>query len=241
MTQSTHSRGDVLMFVHIPKAAGMTLYRIIERQYSSRAVFFIDGQRVAEDAQRFLALSEAERGRYRCIVGHLHYGLHEYLTTPMRYITILREPLDRLVSHYYYAKSTPTNRLHGWIKSENVDLEKYVLEGLPANGQTRMICGFTRENRLRYEDPNVDILGLAKANLRERFAAFGLAERFDESMLLFQKALGWRNVYYVKVNVTGDRPARDQVSPPVRKAIESYCALDFELYEYARTLYETHG
>lgn len=227
----------LLMFVHIPKAAGMTLHRIIIRQYPKGSVFFLDGQRVAEDTQRYLTLSEGERGRYRSVVGHLPYGLHEFVPKPFDYITLLRDPVDRLISHYYYAKSTPGNRLYDWIKAENADVERYVQEKIPGNGQSRMLCGFTRSSPRRHEQPETDLLGIAKTNLKEHFIAFGLAERFDETMLVFQKKLGWNDVRYVTVNVTQARPDKEDVPEAARKAIERHSALDMELYAYAQDLY----
>jgi hypothetical protein len=65
---------ETLIFLHIPKVGGMTLYKILERQYSRFQTLTFDGG----DAQktRFKRLPVAERGRYRLIRGHLYFGLH---------------------------------------------------------------------------------------------------------------------------------------------------------------------
>ncbi len=235
---SHNSLPRMLMFVHIPKAAGTTLYKVIENQYSKQAVYLIDDA-IEEDTKRFILMPEQARSdRYRCVVGHLPYGLHEFVPNPMDYITVLREPVDRLISHYYYVKSTPTNQFHNWVASENVTLERYILEGQQPNRQTRMVCGFTKDDPERMMKPETDILAIAKANLESRFAAFGLSERFDETILFFQKALRWRNPHYVAVNITEKRPSRDETKAQITKLIERHSPLDFELYEYAKRLFD---
>jgi len=83
-----------------------------------------------------------------------------------------------------------------------------------------------------------EILEIAKRNLREHFAVVGLLDRFDESLLLFKKFLGWGSIYYVRLNETKDRPAHWQVPDEVRGLIEKYNTIDMDLYEYARQRFE---
>jgi hypothetical protein len=82
-----------------------------------------------------------------------------------------------------------------------------------------------------------EILALAKKNLQEAFTVVGLTERFDETLLLLKNAFYWRNVFYVKLNVTRSRPQSDEISPETRCAIHEHNQLDLELYHYAQELF----
>ena len=67
--------------------------------------------------------------------------------------------------------------------------------------------------------------------LEEHFVLAGLTERFDESLLLLRRALGWRNVLYRRENAaprsTGSSPDPDAV-----EAIRECNRLEQELYDF---------
>ncbi len=93
---------EALIFLHIPKTAGTTLNRIIERQYSPFAIFTMDPYRIRATAERLKRLPEGRRRRLRVVRGHLFYGIHEFLPQGATYITMLHEPLARTLSAYYF-------------------------------------------------------------------------------------------------------------------------------------------
>lgn len=43
----------------------------------------------------------------RVLAGHFPFGLHDFTSRPVCYVTILREPVDRLVSLYKYVSARP--------------------------------------------------------------------------------------------------------------------------------------
>ena len=226
-----------LIFLHIPKTGGTTLHSVIDRQYPKQAIFHIKGTRVREYTERFKSLPEEERANIWCLKGHMPFGLHTHLPQPSTYITMLRDPIDRMISHYYFVKKVPSHKLHKEVISRNMSLEDYVASGIAArlnDGQVKLISG-----AISQRDPaSIDALEAAKRNLREFFVAFGLMERFDESLILFGRLLGWKSIYYVKRNVTKTRPSKSEISPQTLKRIESYAKLDMELYEFAKQRFE---
>lgn len=219
-----------LIFLHVPKAAGMTLHSIIDRQYPKESIFNI-GQPVREHIDKFKKLPEHKRAKIRCMKGHMWFGLHRYLPQPSMYITMLRNPVDRLVSHYFYVLRSPTHPLYKTVKSSKMNLREYVSSGMSPelnNGQVRLISGTSVQD----DRASTDDLEAAKRNLSEYFVAVGLVERFDESLILFKKLLGWRNIYYMKQNVTHGRPSKREISPQTLRTIENHNSLDMELYKF---------
>jgi hypothetical protein len=146
-----------LIFLHIPKAAGTSLHRIIGRQYPQPSIFSIDGADVYGSIEEFKGLSESQRARIACLKGHMPFGLHRYLPQPCAYITFLRDPIDRIVSHYYFVLRTPSHYLYEQVTSQRMTLDDYVRSGISgelSNGQTKLLAGDE-------ENPPSDMLEVA--------------------------------------------------------------------------------
>lgn len=235
---STSAARPTVIFLHITKTAGTTLAHVAQQQYPAPGFLRSDYDFDAFEA-RLASMPDTEKRVIDCLFGHMAFGLHRWLPRPAVYVTMLREPVDRVISHYYYALHATDHPLHRRVVDERMTLEDYLVSGILDelnDGQVRRLSG-ARAEAIPYGSVPRELLDVAKRNLREHFAAVGLTERFDESLLLFSRALGWRNVHYVTRNVTPNRPTRSGISPGLRQLIERYNALDAELYAYARGLF----
>lgn len=227
-----------LIFLHIPKAAGTTLHQIIERQYPAETSYTF-GASATESVEAFKALPAETRQAIRVLKGHMGFGLHLYLQEPVTYITFLRHPVSRYISYYHHVRRSPDHYLYE-IKEmrRDISLAEFVYSRFTIelnNGQTRLLAG---EDGLWDESPfgqcPADMLARAQANLETRFSVVGLAERFDESLILLQRRLKWRNILYVRKNIA-PRPARaTEISTDVYQEIERQNELDLALYQYAQ-------
>lgn len=221
-----------VIFLHLPKTAGTTIAEVMRRQYRPEEFLLLANARTAhEDFDR---LDPATRARLRGIRGHVFFGIHEGLTQPWTYVTLLRQPVERVLSLYGYVWTEPRHPLHARVREEDVGLERFVAGDLSKeaiNGQTRRIAGI----RGPVDDR---VLATARGHLRRHFSVVGLTERFDQSLLLLQRTLGWRRPYYAALNVTRERLRRADVPPRVLALIEERNAFDLELYDVARGLFE---
>lgn len=227
-----------LIFLHIPKTAGGTLHRIIRRQFPNNATydtFVVDsaGARIRADA--FKQLPEEARGRIRYLRSHYPFGLHEYIPQQSTYVTLLRHPVDRMISLYYYTLQSPGHPLYEKLISGNMSLDDYVRSELAtrqANLQTRFVSGHWSLTDSG-TSPS-DILETAKRNIQEHFDIVGLSEMFDESLALLRRAFGWRNALYTKRNVSKGRPRKEDIAKDTFRLIERHNEQDLELYNYAK-------
>ncbi len=230
---------EPIIFVHVPKAAGSTLADIMRRKCLSEwgdQSYYVIGD--PQGIESFKKLPAKDRKNIRLLTGHFYYGLHRYLPGEQpKYITMLREPIDRILSLYYYASQSPDHYLHRAIATEGLTLETIMRSGAYPEFydlQTVFISG------IRDRGPGAEFLEAAKASLRNRFAVFGLTERFSESLVLLKRTLGWRIrdiVYHEKLNVTSSRPRKSQISQETLDVIWERNQLDVELYEYAQALF----
>ncbi|OKH25729.1 sulfotransferase family 2 domain-containing protein [Chroogloeocystis siderophila] len=229
-----------IIFLHIPKASGSTLHRIIEQQYPPVVIYTIDGLNVVESTNEFKSLPQEQRQKIKVLKGHMSFGLHEYLARPSTYITILREPVERVISQYYYICHNPKHRLHAHVKGQNLSLSEYVSSGITTavdNSQTRMLAAIDK-SIVKFGQTPTEALDIAKQNLKIYFSVVGLTEKFDETLILLKKKFGWRLPFYVRENVTKNRQLKENIPPEAIEIIQHYNLLDIQLYHYAQQIFE---
>ena len=221
---------QALIFLHIPKTAGTTLNRIIEWQYSPLSIFTVDPHGIRATPERFKTLSEQRRRQLQVVRGHMVYGIHEFLPQGATYITMLRDPVSRLLSAYSFILRRPLNPMHRKLKRGQLGVEAFIrLTPNRQNLQCRILAGV--------KDVNCDqrLLDVAKENITKSFSVVGLCERFEESLMLIANVFGWEIPYYENRKVSKVRPT---LEPGVVNMIQEHNHLDMELYEFARKRFE---
>ena len=216
----------LVAFVHIPKTAGGTLKSVFADTYGRDQVHAAGNYLV--DPKKTVVTATRHRPGLRITIGHVPYGLYQpFLPPDTLYITFLRDPFVRVISHYF-------RHLEGKVGTRT--LEEAFESGNPAvtNLMTRFLCGFP-EILGPLPDTALDD---AKANL-ESFAFVGFQERFDESLVLLQRRLGMpATAYGTSRHVNPDRPSSEEVGPEAMALIERYNQLDAELYAWALSRFE---
>jgi hypothetical protein len=205
-------KDKILIFVHIPKTGGTSLANIIYKQYKPGDVLLVEdtsGNSIDQVTPNI-----------KCILGHNVFGKYNHLG-PCIHVTMLRNPVDRVISHYYYAKNV--------MKENNVarySLEEFAQLSWVANLQTQFIAGGS---------PNIE---QAISNLKS-FGFFGITEMFSESLLLMEKTFKWKSIQYLRENVNEKKPKNETISKTTIKKIEEANSLDIQLYKWAKKEFES--
>lgn len=228
-----------VIFLHIGKTAGTTMRQVLRRNFRSSDVMVIRvrGRSREETLERFGALPAEVRAQPRLIMGHTVFGLHQHVPRPSTYITILRRPTSLVVSQYRFVLRTPGHRHHEMVTSERMTIADYIRGGVSLemdNSQTRAIAG---DLSIPFGACTDEMLERAKENLDRSFAVAGLTERFEETLVLLQRAFGWSHLHYVRANVA---PHRDPVemTDEARAMIEEHNRLDNALYDHVTERFE---
>lgn len=244
-----------IIFLHIPKTAGATLRTVLERQfrpdevYSQRARADVGRRhvdaiergtrpetwgiaRVTDEVRRgeVARLPLERRERLRLVSGHFWFGVHEALPGPSTYVTVLRDPIERVLSLYAYRVAS---------QGLTVGVDEYLERGTDVelrDGQTRLLS--RTPDPIGLDDSTDEMLSSAKRNLSEHFALVGLTERFDETVALLGERFGWTRLRYVPRNVSADRPRAEELSDRALRRIRELNARDTELYAFAAELFE---
>ncbi|MCK5057140.1 MAG: sulfotransferase family 2 domain-containing protein [Candidatus Aminicenantes bacterium] len=223
------------IFLHVAKTAGTTLNQVLGREYADILSFYIpkESESHFEDFKNRLKNENAA-----LIRGHFEFGWHYFLSRPFTYFTILRDPVERVISEYFYILRSPGHPLFSHVAKKNVSLVDFVKKWNAPNLQTKKISGTTfAKNSGVSQDVEVNadnMLKMAKENLNKHFAVVGLTERFDETLILFKREFGWDWPFYIRDNVTKDKVAGEDIPSSTIDIIKEYNRLDIELYEYAK-------
>jgi hypothetical protein len=218
-----------LCVVHIPTTGGGTLQTVLVRIYSRNRV--ANTGNILSDVKKTEAkVARLQRFTDRAMVGHVPYSLYRsYMPEDAQYITILRDPVERAFSQYHrHVQGRPRGgrMVQSLVQALELDLPEV------SNLCTRFLCDGP------FDELSDNALNEAKRNL-PRFILVGLQERFDESIVLMQRALGIEQLvpYGPPRHASEGRPPITAISSEERQLLLERNALDIELYAYARELF----
>ena len=232
----TKSKDELILFLHIPKAAGSTFKKILNRNYSRNSIIQFTGKK--SEIENFLLLPEQRKKAINVIEGHMTYGFHKFIPKPYKYLTFLRDPVERVVSLYYFIKRRPAHYLHNKIINDNMSLLDFINSNLSVeidNHQTRLISGI---EDIPIGSCSIEIFEKAKSNLINDFVFVGISEKFNESLLVFKDIFKQNNIFYSVRNQTKNRPLVKNIPDSVINAIAEKNKFDIELYRLAKQMME---
>jgi len=236
-----------LFFLHIPKTGGIAFSHHLQNQFGAQDVC------PAQFWPEFADIPHSTRCQYGLISAHLSFDIWRYLDHQPSYLTMLRHPVERVLSMYDFqrhfvdvfgvehnrdeitavqrkARSEVARGLLSFLRSPDESVRLAV-----SNAQTLLIAG--GNPRSMPEPVEQDMLEKAKSNLRE-FAFIGLTERMQPSLNLLSYSFGWLPRESITLNDTPHRVSRSNLPPDIVELIAEMNRLDLELYRYASQLFE---
>lgn len=88
-----------IVFLHVPKTAGQSVHHFLKHLVGAASVA------PARVNEQLYLLSIAELRRYRLFSGHLDWALLDCVQQPKYIFTILRNPVDRILSFYFFLRA----------------------------------------------------------------------------------------------------------------------------------------
>lgn len=227
------TNNDRLVHVHIPKTAGSSFRRQIKKHYRMRSVHH-DGP--YNDYFGFFRdrLSEL-RPTLESTTGYVvsgHYRFRDLieplgsLLPNLTLLTHLREPVERMVSDYFYSISE-AHPEHAEVLVEFPTFESYFQHHGHINKQ------------LDYLRPHEDAtLAETIASIEEHFSFVGLTEMYDECGAVLFERLGCSQPQEMWVNENLNKDKVSAATIEYRPALLELLGDELELYNHFRSQWE---
>ena len=228
-----------LCFIHIPKTAGSTLTYLMRRVYGHHDVY------PHNFMEPMVTLTQEQRDSFHYIGAHMRPNVRDYLSNDPAFITFLRDPVQRVISHYRHAKLLESSP-YGPVVKQDMTLEAFLHDEAHRfrvdNHQTVYLgVDLLLENQPSDYNPfpivTDAIFEKAKQNL-DRFLLVGLQDRFEESLNLLCRLLGWPSYRQNnKINVTPGRIEDELIPTELIEEIRQRNTYDMALYEHGKALF----
>lgn len=215
---------DLIVSVHIPKTGGVSFREVLAELAGGHLVLDYD-DRPLSPRPRWRALRERLRRPQlppgtRVVHGHFVAGKYGRSHPEARFVSWLRDPVERLASHYHYwqREPDPKNATCRRMLEERLDLPGFAALPEMRDVHARFLAGVPLE----------------------RFGFVGITEAFDEGMELFRRLFcPERSIAVSKRNANPARPGeRYELEPGVRERIAALNRADLDLYARARARYD---
>lgn len=233
-----------IIFIHIPKTAGSSLYENFYHQYPLlKFMHYLDHQHgdlmgVNDQFRQedFKSLPSWVKRRVQIHGGHMPFGFHNTLAEKSQYITFLREPVSRVISNYLHIKHHRHHPQNSLIVRENLSIKDYVMDdrfGGGRNLMTRMLAGTYSSARV-----NLSLYERAMENVNSVNMFVGFTEDFENSLALLSAKLNWRKpIIMAHANKGGLKPQSEIFDCYDWIREQNKC--DVKLYEELKARYET--
>lgn len=232
-----------VVFHHVPKCGGTSVGRALrlryllsqetilpEASFRAFAAFsnppdheqaLVDVLDLREQMLLYLLFQDV-----RCISAHVRFSNVAYRMFHDRYrfITILRDPVSRFLSHYRWNLRNPADHAH-----LNVPFEEF-LEGPRAQRLGAMYVEYFGGLPIDADIRSEDAIRLAIQNLRN-FDVVGRLDRLDEFRAQIKEKLGVRlKIGHENENRSGKLGELSDLAPRMREKLMEICAPDVAVW-----------
>lgn len=219
-------------FMHIGKVGGQAITHELFKKFLPNQIFNASSEQMDE-------IDSSALEKYLLITGHWSYNHVEKLPSRRFLFSMVRDPIDRVVSNYWFLRTfegssniNDTNREMSLL-AKKYKLEDFLEQDHPQvrrvieNHQTAFFADDWRITQKRSEN---SLLENAIKNL-SFFDLIGIYEQYDLSMQSLCALLSWGPwPSEKKINVTPYRARLPELSSSIIKRIKSLNLLDVELY-----------
>ncbi|TAN51416.1 MAG: hypothetical protein EPN21_06675, partial [Methylococcaceae bacterium] len=151
------NQAPILVFTHIPRTGGTTIRNVISNKMNKN--LFVDS------FSEFSFLNDKELNGYDFIATHCGYGVINRINRDNKKIILLRDPVERIVSQYFYLRELENNVSYSSPYAKKLSLQEFICLDNPSvqismnNTQVWHLIEdkniFFRKKYMNYSDSNL--------------------------------------------------------------------------------------
>lgn len=239
--------GRKVFFIHIPKTAGMTFTSVLSQFFSKEYIF--PSYNPLDLKEKF----KLNENSYQLFAGHFGYEFVEKFEKRPITVAFIRNPLERLFSHYYYYRNWPLNKTDelpwydrfiadlakNYSFQEFIEIKSWYVKKAINNIQTRQLAGsLDLDFPINHQDKE-KYLKIALENLKN-IDFVGVVENFDLSLRLFFNMFNLGEVPEINsINVNQKRPRLElEDCKQLSESLDDMIGLDTVVYKLALELFQ---
>ena len=237
-------RSKPVLFLHIPKTAGTSFLTILGNVFGESRVRRLRGAGEMVQAQIDRVVAE-EIQDFDCLAGHFPIDQFSKYLDLFRPFTILRDPVERVMSLFRFFRSAPRSERQRLKLPEGFGFNDLIESRVPhdyaqtRNFMCRMLCGdpeISDPKAAAFWQPPDPGAFVDKAVATLRAMDFGLVEDMQSTRVLLQHAWGTKfDLGEYRENFSGP-PGTEWTARNIQRIVDLN-TLDITLYHEARALF----
>lgn len=244
ISEASDNKHPLVVFTHIHKTAGISFTNVLMDNCPSGSAYlpYVFARKDKNGLPKTLDspdedilkvknfLAQADE-RLMLVACHAPFGIHRFTTRRCVYVSMLRQPLEKCLSHFSFSYEKRDSALaKSVLQYFDFDLERVLAEKSAfefMNDQTRVITGSSKV------EMGIEDVELAKEIILEHYLFVGVTEQYDRGVEHLRNLLRLPNLRRYHHNTQRNKSTNlAKISPKTRALLVDMNQIDMMLYDW---------
>jgi len=213
----------------MPKTGGSSMQFFFEDLFGEDRVFRIRDREITPETITIEKLTDEQINHFKVFQGHFPYGNRGLVGKDALYFGIIRDPIDRMISNYFYARAK--GRPERKKLAQSMKLGEYI-NTLLNNRDTKF--GSAQTNFLTGKRTIAE----AEKVFREEYLLICTTDQIDQCQQLIAQMFGRSDLTPIHRNTTNSTQKGHAVRKRLRSSHGQFFAPDYQTLSWVKSYFE---